>query len=45
MKSQNGGENPLGKAFKAVDLAEQVTRKLVPSTNGVLNKYHSGDIF
>ena len=36
--------NPLGKAFKAADIAEQVTRKLIPSTNEVFDRYWSGDI-
>ena len=43
-KSQKGGENPLGKAFEAVKIAEKVTRKMIPSTSHVFDRYWSGDI-
>ena len=42
--SQKGGENPLGKAFEAAKIAEQITRKVIPSTNHVFDRYWSGDI-
>ena len=41
---QTGGENPLGKAFEAAKIAEQITRKVIPSTNHVFDRYWSGDI-
>ena len=41
---QSGGENPLGKAFEAAKIAEQITRKVIPSTNHVFDRYWSGDI-
>ena len=44
IKSQKGGENPLGKAFEATKIAEQITRKVIPSTNHVFDRYWSGDI-
>ena len=44
VKSQKGGENPLGKAFEAAKIAEQITRKVIPSTNHVFDRYWSGDI-
>ena len=44
VKSQHGGENPLGKAFEAAKIAEQITRKVIPSTNHVFDRYWSGDI-
>ena len=45
IKSQKGGENPLGKAFvEAAKIAEQITRKVIPSTNHVFDRYWSGDI-
>ena len=45
IKSQKGGENPLGKAFEAAKIAEKLTRKMIPSTNHVFDRYWSGDIF
>ena len=39
IKSQKGGENPLGKSFEAAKFAEQITRKLIPSTNPVFDRY------
>ena len=45
VKNQKGGENPLGKAFEAVKLAEKLTCKVIPSTNHVFDRYWSGDIF
>ena len=44
IKSQKGGENPLGKAFEATKFAEQLTRKMIPSTNHVFALYWSGDV-
>ena len=44
VKSQKGGENPLSKAFEAAKKAEQITRKVIPSTNHVFDRYWSGDI-
>ena len=44
IKSQKGGENPLGKALDAAKWAEQITRKVIPSTNPVFDRYWSGDI-
>ena len=44
VKSQKGGENPLGKALKAAELAEKAVRKIIPSTNHVFDRYWSGDI-
>jgi len=44
VKKQTGGENPLGKAFKAAKWAEKITRKVIPSTNHVFDRYWSGDI-
>ena len=44
IKSQKEGENPLGKAFEAAKFAEQITRKVIPSTNLVFDRYWSGDI-
>ena len=44
IKNQKGGENPLGKAFEAAKLAEKLTRKMIPSTNHVFDRYRSGDI-
>ena len=44
VKEQRGGENPLGEAFEAAKIAEQITRKLIPSTNHVFDRYWSGDI-
>ena len=44
VKSRKGGENPLGKAFEAAKIAEQITRKVIPSTNHVFDRYWSGDI-
>ena len=44
VKSQKGGENPLGKAFEAAKIAEKITRKVIPSTNHVFDRYLSGDI-
>ena len=44
VKSQHGGENPLSKAFEAAKIAEQITRKVIPSTNHVFDRYWSGDI-
>ena len=44
VKQSKGGDNPLGKAFEAAKVAEQVTRKLIPSTNHVFDRYWSGDI-
>ena len=38
VKSQKGGENPLGKAFEAAKIAEQITRKVIPSTNHVFDR-------
>ena len=43
-KNKQGGENPLGKAFEAAKIAEQITRKIIPSTNHVFDRYWSGDI-
>ena len=43
-KSQKGGENPLGKALKAAELAEKAVRKVIPSTDHVFDRYWSGDI-
>ena len=44
VKSQHGGQNPLGKAFETAKIAEQITRKVIPSTNHVFDRYWSGDI-
>ena len=44
VKSQVGGGNPLNKAFEAAKIAEQITRKVIPSTNNVFDRYWSGDI-
>ena len=44
VKSQKGGENPLGKAFKAAELAEKAVRKLIPSTDHVFDRYWSGEM-
>ena len=44
LKNQKGGENPLGKALKAAEIAEQITRKVIPSTNHVFDRYWSGDV-
>ena len=44
VKSQKGGENPLGKAFETAKIAEQITQKVIPSTNHVFDRYWSGDI-
>ena len=44
VKSQKGGENPLGKAFEAAKIAEQITRKVIPSTDHVFDRYWSGDV-
>ena len=42
--NQSGGENPLGKAFEAAKWAEKITRKVIPSTNHVFDRYWSGNI-
>ena len=44
IKSKKGGENPLGKAFEAAKIAEKITRKVIPSTKHVFDRYWSGDI-
>ena len=44
IKSQKGGKNPLGKAFEAAKIAEQITRKVIPSTNHVFDRYWSGEM-
>ena len=44
IRSRKGGENPLGKAFEAAKFVEQITRKIIPSTNPVFDRYWSGDI-
>ena len=41
---QQGGENPLGKAFEAAKWAEKITRKVILSTDHVFDRYWSGDI-
>jgi len=44
VKSQKGGENPLDKPLKVAKWAEKITRKVLPSTNHVFDRYWSGDI-
>ena len=44
VKSQKGGENPLGKAFEAAKIAEQITREVISSTNHVFDRYWSGEM-
>ena len=39
IKNQKGGENPLGKAFEATKIAEQLVRKLIPRTDHVFSPY------
>ena len=41
VKSQKGSGNP---AFEAAKIAEQITRKVIPSTQHVFDRYWSGDI-
>ena len=41
---QSGGENPFSKPLEAAKWAEKITRKVIPSTNHVFDRYWSGDI-
>ena len=44
VKIRKGGENPLEKALDAAKWAEKITRKVIPSTNHVFDRYWSGDM-